>query len=348
MSAKAIDIFCGAGGLTFGLQKAGIPVVLGVDLDPACEYPYTSNTGAKFLSEDVAKVSKDTLLKKYGNSKYKILVGCAPCQPFSTYTQGLKIRDSRWSLLRAFSELAIQLAPDVISMENVTQLARHRVYKDFLKDLKKAGYHVSESKVRCVQYGVPQTRKRLVVLASKHGPIDLIKPTHSADDKRLTVRHAIRNLEHVRAGWQSKKDKLHCAAGLAAKNFKRLCASNPGGTWKDWKLQLRADCHRKKSGAHYGGVYGRMEWDRPAPTITTQCYGFGSGRFGHPEQNRALTLREAAILQTFPRSYKFIPPREEASFRGVGRLIGNAVPVKLGRAIGKTILAHLSEVQARG
>src|SRR5207245_8549035 len=144
-----------------------------------CEYPSSHNTKAKFLKADVSALAAEELTKQYGNGDYKILVGCAPCQPFSTYTQGLKIRDSRWSLLRAFSKLALETKPDVISMENVTQLRKHRVYKEFIKSLKGAGYHVSENPARCILYGVPQTRKRLVVLASKLGPIELIKPTHS-------------------------------------------------------------------------------------------------------------------------------------------------------------------------
>jgi DNA (cytosine-5)-methyltransferase 1 len=345
MPVRAIDIFCGAGGLTAGLERAGIDVRLGVDLDPACEYPYTQNNKAKFLKADVSTLDAQNLIKRYGRSGYKLLVGCAPCQPFSTYTQGLKIRDSRWSLLRAFSKLALEITPDVISMENVTQLAKHKVYKEFIKSLKDAGYHVSENPVRCILYGVPQTRKRLVVLASKLGPIELIEPTHSAKDERLTVRHKIGDLEAVKAGKKSKKDPLHKAAGLLPVNLKRIRASRPGGTWKDWDASLRSSCHRKKSGKHYRGVYGRMNWDAPSPTITTECFGFGSGRFGHPQQDRALTLREAAILQTFPRDYKFVPPRDEMTFKGIGRLIGNAVPVKLGYAIGKSIRKHLEKYE---
>ncbi len=230
-------------------------------------------------------------------------------------------------------------------MENVTQLAKHRVYKEFIQSLKSAGYHVSENPVRCILYGVPQTRKRLVVLASKLGPIELVKPTHSPDDKRLTVRHKIGSLQPLRAGMRSKEDQLHKAAGLSKKNLQRIRASNPGGTWKDWNTHLRSACHTKKSGERYGGVYARMEWDGPSPTITTECFGFGSGRFGHPKQDRALTLREAAILQTFPRSYRFLSPREQVTMKDIGRLIGNAVPVKLGYAIGKSISRHLSKYE---
>jgi len=346
MLVSAIDIFCGAGGLTAGLERAGIEVILGVDLDPACEYPYTHNNKASFLKADVSTLDPGKLTERYGSNTHKILVGCAPCQPFSTYTQGRKVK-GRWSLLRAFLKLALEIQPDVISMENVTQLAKHRVYKEFIKSLKAAGYHVSENPVRCILYGVPQTRKRLVVLASKLGPIELIKPTHSAKDKRLTVRHKIGELEKIKAGKRSKQDRLHKSAGLLQKNLRRIRASDPGGTWKDWNRSLRSACHRKKSGKHYGGVYGRMEWDAPSPTITTECFGFGSGRFGHPEQDRALTLREAAILQTFPRSYRFLHPREQVTMKRIGRLIGNAVPVKLGYAIGKSISRHLIKYEQK-
>jgi DNA (cytosine-5)-methyltransferase 1 len=346
IGATAIDLFCGAGGLTFGLQKSGLSVALGVDLDPLCKYPFISNTKSQFLNADISSLNPTTLAKYYPKGRYKVLVGCAPCQPFSTYTQGKKIRDKRWSLLTRFGLIVSELKPDVISMENVAQLTKHRVYLDFLDALTSAGYKVSENIVECVRYGVPQTRTRLVLLASRHGAIEMIKPNRKKDDRRNTVRHALTGIPSIRAGEYLLKDKLHCASGMSERNLERIAASKPGGTWKDWALTLRATCHTKESGAHYGGVYGRMEWDRPSPTITTQFFGFGNGRFGHPEQDRALSLREAAILQTFPRSYRFVPPREDLNFKGVGRLIGNAVPVRLGAAIGKSILQHLRAVES--
>ena len=124
-------------------------------------------------------------------------------------------------------------------------------------------------------------------------------------------------------------------------------ASRPGGTWRDWPKSLVAECHRGETGKTYPAVYGRMEWDKPAPTMTTQCFGFGNGRFGHPEQNRAISLREAARLQGFPPSYKFVPPIKKVEFTPIGRLIGNAVPVDLGRAIARSILDHTDEVTSK-
>ncbi len=136
-------------------------------------------------------------------------------------------------------------------------------------------------------------------------------------------------------------DSLHHACRLSALNLRRIRVSTPGGTWRDWDQSLLANCHRKKTGETYPSVYGRMEWDAPSPTITTQCFGYGNGRFGHPEQDRAITLREAAILQTFPDSYKFLPEGEKVKFSLLGRLIGNAVPVRLGEVIAETFRKHV-------
>ena len=178
----------------------------------------------------------------------------------------------------------------------------------------------------------------MVLLASLHGPIRMIDPTHS---KPRTVRQAIGRLRPLEAGESAPRDRLHVASALSPKNLARIRASKPGGTWRDWPRHLIADCHRTDSGRTYPSVYGRMEWDKPAPTMTTQCFGYGNGRFGHPEQDRAISLREAAILQSFPRNYEFVPPGEPVQFTPIGRMIGNAVPVELGRAIARSISRHL-------
>jgi len=153
-----------------------------------------------------------------------------------------------------------------------------------------------------------------------------------------SVREAIGALPPLAAGATSRSDPLHTASALSPKNLRRIKASQPGGTWRDWPIELRADCHRRQTGKTYPGVYARMEWDKPAPTMTTQCFGYGNGRFGHPEQDRAISLREAAILQSFPMDYAFLPPGEQAAMKEVGRWIGNAVPVKLAEAVGRCIL----------
>jgi DNA (cytosine-5)-methyltransferase 1 len=226
-------------------------------------------------------------------------------------------------------------------MENVPTVAKHKVFHDFVDVLKRLGYYVWFDVVDSSRYGVPQMRRRMVLLASKYGDIQIIAPTR---EKPKTVKQAIGKLRHLQAGESAPRDKLHVAATLSEKNLKRIKVSKPGGTWRDWPKNLVAECHRIETGRTYPGVYGRMEWDKPAPTMTTQCYGFGNGRFGHPVQNRAISLREAAILQSFPRDYAFIPQDGEVFFKVLGRLIGNAVPVDLGRAIGRSIIKHLKSV----
>jgi len=326
------------------LADAGINVIAGVDIDEACKYPYVHNNSAKFLKADVGQLSGKRVLALYPKNHFRVLVGCAPCQPFSKYTQGLDTKANvEWSLLGAFGDLVESSRPDVVSMENVPELQRHAIFTDFVTRLEKLNYFVSFSVVFCPDYGLPQHRNRLVLFASKFGPIEVIKPTHSPNEYR-TVKSAIGHLPRLQAGGINKRDPLHRCSGLSPRNLQRINASKPGGTWKDWDSELVAKCHRKKCGKTYAGVYGRMEWNSPSPTITTQFFGFGNGRFGHPTQDRAISLREGAVLQSFPKSYVFVKPAGEYSFKTVGRLIGNAVPVRLGRVVGRTIVRHLNDL----
>jgi DNA (cytosine-5)-methyltransferase 1 len=338
----AVDLFCGAGGLTKGLEDAGIEVRLGVDLDPVCEYPYERNTRAMFLGESVEKIAGEELEAIYDGADYKLLAGCAPCQPFSTYAQGwTDPTDHRWGLLGQFGRLVEETKPDLVTMENVPRLQYQKVFQEFAQRLRDLKFHVSYKTVNCAGYGVPQQRERLVLLASKLGPIKMVKPFRSPSRFR-TVKQAIGGMPIIRAGSTSMKDPLHKAASLSETNLKRIKASKAGGTWRDWDSKLVAECHTKKSGKTYPGVYGRMRWDEPAPTITTQFFGFGNGRFGHPTQARAISLREGAILQSFPRDYRFYKRKDEVECKATGRLIGNAVPVKLGKAIGRSLVEHVA------
>ncbi len=343
-TVTAIDLFCGAGGLTRGLIDEGINVVAGADIDTACQYPYEKNNKAKFLKSDVSNLSGDELEKLYPKGAVRVLVGCAPCQPFSKYTQGLNTKgDAKWNLLRSFARIIKELRPHIVSMENVPQLQKHSIFTEFVESLKKLEYHVSYSVVFCPDYGVPQHRNRLVLFASKLGAIEIVKPTLK---KHSTVKTAIGRLSTLESGSIDDGDPLHRCSSLSELNLQRIRASKPGGTWRDWDSSLVAACHKKKKGKSYPSVYGRMKWDSPSPTITTQFYGFGNGRFGHPEQDRALSLREGAILQSFPRNYAFVKPGTGYNTRTIGQLIGNAVPVKLGRAVGKTIKHHLEKYHA--
>ena len=159
--------------------------------------------------------------------------------------------------------------------------------------------------------------------------------------KVKTVRQTIGEMEPLENGQSSETDSLHVCSRLKPINLNRIRASKPGGSWRDWPESLLPDCYKKPSGAGYVSVYGRMQWDVPAPTLTTQFYGYGNGRYGHPTQDRALSLREGALLQTFPKHYQFLHPKDKIEFTRVGRHIGNAVPPSLALAIGRTIELHL-------
>ncbi|WP_245208551.1 DNA cytosine methyltransferase [Serratia fonticola] len=344
---NVVDLFCGAGGLTYGLQQAGLRVIAGYDIDPTCRYAYEKNNNSLFVQKSVTDLGENELLKHYQEGSLKVLAGCAPCQPFSSYSKQsqkslVKKNDQRWALLYSFSKQIKNVKPDIVTMENVPGLLAHQVFHDFVRDLKSQGYHVWYNIVYCPEYGMAQTRSRLVLLASLLGDIELIPPTHTKDNYK-TLREVIGYLPPVSAGETDPIDQLHRAASLSEINLKRIIASKPGGTWKDWPESLLAECHKKASGASYTAVYGRMSWDKLGSTVTTQCTGYGNGRFGHPEQNRAITLREAAILQSFPRDYDFWPKERPVENKNVARMIGNAVPVRLGEVVGISIKNHIEK-----
>ncbi len=342
-SISAVDLFCGAGGLTHGLARAGITVTAGIDIDPACRYPFEENNSAKFIEQDVQTLPSFEVSSLFHGGTYSLLAGCAPCQPFSTYSRsGRSSRyESEWPLVSSFGQLIRDTKPDLVTMENVPQLLDHPVFDEFRGEL--SDYSVSWSVVDCALYGIPQTRRRLVLLASRLGPDGLKLPAPSGAKK--TVQDTIAHLPPLKAGDRSASDPLHVASSLSELNLRRIRASKPGGTWRDWSAELQAACHQRESGETYPSVYGRMEWGKVAPTITTQCFGYGNGRFGHPDQNRAISLREAAMLQTFPEDYRFVSDGSPVRFNALGRLIGNAVPVLLGEIIGKTLVSHVKRYQ---
>ncbi len=334
----AIDLFCGIGGLTHGLQKEGINVVAGIDNDESCRYAYEENNNAKFISGDIRKVNGKDLAKLYPKNSTKVLVGCAPCQTFSRHTLKNKDRenDERWNLLYEFLRLVKEVRPDFVSMENVPQLRKYPIFEDFVNGLRKMGYFVNYKVVNAPKYGIPQKRIRLVLLASKKNEIGLIPETHDSQSCPV-VKDIIKELPRIKDGEVCEEDALHRSWRLSKVNKKRILQSKQGGSWLDWDEDLRLECHKKKRGSTYKAVYGRMKWDQQSPTITTQFYSYGTGRFGHPVQNRAISLREGALLQTFPEDYKFFKDGEDVSFSEMGRHIGNAVPVRLGEVIGKSI-----------
>lgn len=339
---EAIDLFCGVGGLSCGLASEGIRVVAGYDLDPACEYPYTANhPGAKFVQGDVGELTGRQLTSMWTPNAVRLLAGCAPCQPFSTYANTATVDKSKWRLLQEFARLVDECLPDLVTMENVPRLQGTSPFKTFLQSLSKGGYQVAYGVVNAADYGTPQRRRRLVLVASRLGPVVMPEPTHQGSTKWVTVRQAVEYLPELTDGQQCGKDRLHLASALSPLNRKRIRASRPGGTWRDWPIDLVAECHRRESGRHSGGVYGRMEWEKPAPTMTTLCNGYGNGRFGHPKQHRGISLREAAIFQSFPSDYRFVKDGQPVVVKTLARLIGNAVPPKLGEAVARSLYAAI-------
>lgn len=345
MTLSAVDLFCGVGGLTKGLELSGINVIAGFDFENDCKFAYESNNNSIFINKDITTLTAKEILELYPKNDIRILAGCAPCQPFSKLTHRYRkngYTDNKWKLLYTFLRLIKETNPSIIAMENVPELKNTMVFNDFIKELKKIKYYIDYKVVYCPDYGVPQKRKRLVLLASNLGQIKLINPTYTPDNYK-TVREAIEHLPEIEAGKTDPNDSLHTSSSLNKTNLKRIKNSVPGGTWRDWPKELQLICHKKETGKSYPSVYGRMSWDEPSPTITTQFYGYGNGRFGHPEQNRALSLREGAILQSFPPNYKFINEKNKINKRKLGMQIGNAVPVEIGRIIGISIIKHIEE-----
>lgn len=341
---SVIDLFCGTGGLTHGFVNEGFNVTTGIDCDKSCKFAYeANNSGARFIKKDVTQLAANDILDLCSSPSRLILVGCAPCQPFSQYAKKHGVRNEKWKLLDTFLDLVIAVQPAIVSMENVPELVTFdhgRVFKKYSDGLRQAGYHVTHFKAFAPNYGVPQNRTRLVLFASRTSQVQLIPGTHEPKDY-FTVRKAISHLPAIEAGETCQADLLHKASSLSAINLMRIRQSVPGGTWRDWEKNLIARCHTKVTGDSYDSVYGRMRWDSPAPTITTQCNGYGNGRFGHPEQDRAISMREAAILQSFPEDYRFLAPENEWPIETLARLIGNAVPVALARAIARSIKTHI-------
>jgi DNA (cytosine-5)-methyltransferase 1 len=329
------------------LVRAGIRVEAGIDIDPQVEYAFRrNNPNAEFFCWDVARKNHQSIGRLFGPAKVRLLAGCAPCQPFSKLTNGSGEHES-WNLLDNFKRFVRQILPELVTMENVPELKdRGRdVFNRFLRTLERCHYYIDWKLVQCQEYGVPQSRIRLVLVASRLGRISVPEASRPEPDRWRTVRQTIGNLRPLDSGETDPSDPLHSASLLSPLNRERIRATpSDGGTWKNWPRELLLRCHRRQSGKSYGSIYGRMWWDRPAPTMTTLCNGLGNGRFGHPDQDRAITLREAAMFQSFPRHYELWPKDQKLNRKAVGRMIGNAVPPTLAMALGEALLSHVSLV----
>ena len=338
-SVGVVDVFCGIGGLTHGFYKEGFKVLGGVDADVSCKYAFEKNNDAPFIGKPIEDLKPEEISRLYGKRKIRILIGCAPCQPFSPYNRK-KDETTKWKLLRNFSQLVSDVRADIVSMENVPQLVHHPVFAEFVNDLESLGYAVSWFNVFSPDYGIPQRRRRLVLFASKFGRIELLPKTHSPGSYRF-VKDAISSLRPLKSGETDPRDPLHRCRDLSPLNLKRLRSTPEGGAWQSWSDSLKPKCHKGMKNGSFRAVYGRMRWDGLGSTITTEFCNLGTGRFGHPDQDRTISIREAALLQTFPKYYKFVRRKSDITLDQLSRHIGNAVPVKLGRVIAKSIERHL-------
>lgn len=335
---KAVDFFCCAGGVTSGFRQAGIKVLGGIDIEADYKDTYEKNNkGAKFIQADIAKLSPRSLHKRLGIKKNMddlIFVGCSPCQYYTNMqTDKTKSKKSRL-LLEDFKRFVDYYNPGYIFIENVPGLDRKKgsplaKFKNFLH---RKGYVFDENIVNAAEYNVPQNRNRYLLLATrlrKSIKVPTGKPT-----KIKTVRTAIGSLKPIPAGYKDSAALKHWAANLEHINLRRIRrTSKNGGTRLEWKddPELQLKCYKGKDDT-FPDVYGRMFWDLPAPTITTKFHSITNGRFGHPEQDRALSLREGALLQSFFMKYKFYAN----NIALVARMIGNAVPPLLAKAIGRS------------
>ena len=334
---KAIDFFCGAGGLTRGLLDAGFDVVAGFDIDSQCKESFEVNNETSFHSMDVRNVDLRNLksLTKIRKFDSVLFAGCAPCQPFSPQRKSQTVHSST-TLLSEFGRIIEEVLPRAVLIENVPGMARVKgrsTFRRFLSLLENCGYGYEFGVLDAKKFGVPQTRRRLVLIAGFTDDISIPAGTHGANRSPYrTVRDAISHFPSLKAGQQHESVPNHYCASITEKNLERLRHTPmDGGGRRDWPKRLRLACHADGYEGHTD-VYGRMYWDEPSPTLTARCHSISNGRYGHPEQNRAISLREAAALQSFPDRYVF-----QGSNKHIAQQIGNAVPVRFAKALGKHI-----------
>ncbi len=344
MSLKAIDVYAGGGGLTVGLKRAGFDVVAAIEIEENAYATYRANhPEVHALKQDVTTVSGNDLLKLTGQKSIDLLAGCPPCQGFTSLTTKYRRDDHRNSLIFEMSRLALEIQPRAIMMENVPGLAKkgNVLYRELKRQLRNLGYRLTEDVLEVADYGVPQFRRRLVLFGGLGFEIGLPKPTHSRGGKNAlphwrTVKDAIGHmvepitLQDARKRGQVQRSDWHVVRTLSPENVMRMKLAKAGKAWTSIPETLRPNCHQ---GGYTGftNVYGRMEWNQPSPTITGGCTTFSKGRFGHPVQDRTISVREAALLQSFPESYRFDTPYMEH----VCNVIGNALPCDFAEVVSR-------------
>lgn len=343
MPLKVVDFFSGCGGTSVGLRAAGLEVVLGLDNDRDAAKTFKTNfPKSAFVEADICHLSTESLEPYLENTEHPLLFsGCAPCQPFSKQNTTWKRDDDQFSLLFEFFRFVEHYLPQFVFVENVPRLGqtvakgKRRMITIFIELLESLGYQVSHGVLQAQDYGVPQRRKRLVLVAGLGQRVDLPRTTHgpgSPHSEYSAVWDWIGDLPQIEAGEEHSNVPNHRAARLSELNLQRIQATPIGGGRRDWPQELHLECHSKEYRGHTD-VYGRMHKNRPASGLTTRCISLSNGRFGHPEQHRAISVREAACIQTFPRDFLF-----HGNLNSMARQIGNAVPPLLAQRVGEHIL----------
>ncbi|AOG09719.1 DNA (cytosine-5-)-methyltransferase family protein [Agrobacterium sp. RAC06] len=319
--------------------------VLGLDVDHEAMATFAHNfVGATALIKNICHLTTSEIEYLFEKERVSpvLFSACAPCQPFSRQNRQRKEKDSRVSLLKELARFVLRFRPELIFVENVPGLqtfseAEDGPLQELLELLDANGYKHSVRIVEAREYGVPQNRRRLVLVASLFGEFEFPAPTHGSGEGLhavKTVRDAIGHFPPIAAGTLDQSIRNHYACALAPQNLERIRAVTEGGGRRTWSEHLKLDCHKGLKG--YTDVYGRMSWDRPSPSLTTRCISLSNGRFGHPEQDRAISVREAASLQSFPDSFEFF-----GSLNSQARQIGNAVPPRLSEIIGRAMILHV-------
>ncbi len=353
MTLTAIDAFAGGGGLTVGLKRAGFRVVAAIELEHHAFATYKANhPEVRSLNQDISTVSGAALLKHAGTDRIDLLAGCPPCQGFTSLTAKYRGRkDPRNELVLEIARLTEETLPRAIMMENVPGLMQkgEPLYRQLRDRLQTLGYVLTDRVLQVADFGVPQYRRRLVLLGGLGFKIPLPDPTHSRSPTHSlapwrTVRDAIAGMPKpvtlsqakAKANGNVERSDWHIVRDLSAKNLERLRTATAGATWRQIPERLRPNCHRDGY-IGFTNVYGRMEWDRPAPTITAGCTTFSKGRFGHPDADRTISVREAALIQTFPRDYRLDTPYMDYACN----MIGNALPCDFAEAISRQCAQQL-------
>lgn len=320
----AVDLFAGCGGLTLGLKRARFRVVGAVEIDDLAVETYRMNhpSVANIWERDIREVSGIEILSSLGieRGELDLLAGCPPCQGFSSMTTlngSRTVDDPRNDLVYEYSRLVSEILPRAVLLENVPGLATNPRMEKLIEDLEGLGFDVNDSwrVLDSAHFGIPQRRRRLVMMAARGGAVVFAPPTAEV----VTVRDAIGGLSKAgRSG-----DPLHDLTENRTSRIQNLIRAIPkdGGSRNSLGKDNQLECHKRSDG--FKDVYGRMSWDKPAPTITSGCQSPSKGRFIHPFENRTISLREAAILQGFPDDYRFSMRNGKLA---VAQMVGNAVP----------------------